>query len=47
MPYLRPMATVVADSISYGIDEDGAGVHDVIGKLGIFVTFQVLHERSR
>ncbi|XP_046997096.1 uncharacterized protein C11D3.03c [Schistocerca americana] len=31
LPYLRPMATVVADSIKYGIDEDGAGVHDVIG----------------
>lgn len=32
LPYLRPMATIVADSINYGIDEDGAGVHDVIGK---------------
>ncbi|PXF45714.1 hypothetical protein BWQ96_04482 [Gracilariopsis chorda] len=31
MPYLRPMATIVKDSISYGIDEDNAGVHDVIG----------------
>ncbi|XP_068084237.1 uncharacterized protein [Anabrus simplex] len=31
LPYLRPMATVVADSLKYGIDEDGAGVHDVIG----------------
>ncbi|KAK7605060.1 hypothetical protein V9T40_006246 [Parthenolecanium corni] len=31
LPYLRPMATIVADSINYGIDEDGAGVHDVIG----------------
>lgn len=32
LPYLRPMATVVADSIKYGIDADGAGVHDVIGE---------------
>lgn len=27
------MATVVGDSINYGIDEDGAGVHDVIGEI--------------
>ena len=33
LPYLRPMATVVADSLKgYGIDEDGASIHDVIGK---------------
>jgi uncharacterized protein YcgI (DUF1989 family) len=32
LPYLRPMATVVADSLKkYGIDEDGASVHDVVG----------------
>jgi len=31
MPYLRPLATIVADTISYGYDSDGAGVHDVIG----------------
>lgn len=31
MPYLRPLATVVHDSIAYGIDDDNAGVHDVIG----------------
>lgn len=31
MPYLRPLATIVADSIAYGIDDDNAGVHDVIG----------------
>lgn len=30
-PYLRPMATIVEDTIGYGFDEDGAGVHDVIG----------------
>ncbi len=30
-PYLRPMATIIKDTIDYGIDKDGAGVHDVIG----------------
>jgi len=30
-PYLRPMATIVEDTIDYGFDDDGAGVHDVIG----------------
>lgn len=32
LPYLRPMATVVEDSLGwYGRDEHGCGVHDVIG----------------
>lgn len=31
MPYLRPLATIVEDTIAYGFDEDGASVHDVIG----------------
>jgi uncharacterized protein YcgI (DUF1989 family) len=31
LPYLRPMATVIGDSIDYGIDEDGAGCHDLLG----------------
>jgi len=31
-PYLRPMATVVKDTLDwYGIDEFGSSVHDVIG----------------
>ena len=31
-PHLRPMATIIADSLDwYGIDADGASVHDVIG----------------
>ena len=31
-PWLRPMATVIADSLAwYGMDEDGGSVHDVIG----------------
>jgi hypothetical protein len=31
MPYVRPIATIVEETIEYGYDEDGAGVHDVIG----------------
>jgi uncharacterized protein YcgI (DUF1989 family) len=32
MPYLRPMETISHDTLGwYGWDEDGAGIHDVIG----------------
>ena len=32
LPSLRPMATITRDTLSwYGFDEDGGGVHDVIG----------------
>lgn len=31
VPYLRPMATVVADTVQYGYDADGAGCHDLLG----------------
>jgi uncharacterized protein len=32
LPYLRPMATITADTLGwYGFDEHGGGVHDVIG----------------
>ncbi len=32
LPWLRPMATITADSLDwYGFDDDGASVHDVIG----------------
>lgn len=32
LPYLRPLATVTHDTLGwYGWDDDGAGVHDVIG----------------
>ncbi len=32
LPHLRPMATITHDTLGwYGFDEDGAGVHDVIG----------------
>jgi uncharacterized protein YcgI (DUF1989 family) len=31
LPYLRPMATIIGDSINYGYDADGAGCHDLLG----------------
>jgi uncharacterized protein YcgI (DUF1989 family) len=32
LPNLRPMATIIHDTLDwYGWDEDGAGIHDVIG----------------
>ena len=32
LPWLRPLATITADSLGwYGVDADGARVHDVIG----------------
>jgi uncharacterized protein YcgI (DUF1989 family) len=30
-PYMRPMASITHETIQYGIDKDGASVHDVIG----------------
>lgn len=31
LPFLRPLATVIADTVAYGIDDDGAGCHDLLG----------------
>lgn len=31
LPYLRPMLTITNDTIKYGLDEDGAGCHDLLG----------------
>jgi len=32
LPYLRPLATITHDTLDwYGFDDDGGGVHDVIG----------------
>jgi uncharacterized protein YcgI (DUF1989 family) len=31
LPFLCPLATIVADSLEYGLDEDGAGCHDLLG----------------
>ena len=31
LPFLRPMVTFIADTVSYGRDEDDAGCHDLLG----------------
>jgi uncharacterized protein len=31
LPFLRPLATIVADTIRYGRDQHGAGCHDLLG----------------
>ena len=31
LPYLRPMLTITGGSVDYGLDEDGAGCHDLLG----------------
>lgn len=31
LPWLRPIITVTDESVHYGIDEDGAGCHDLLG----------------
>jgi uncharacterized protein YcgI (DUF1989 family) len=31
LPYLRPMLTITNDTVNYGIDDDGAGCHDLLG----------------
>lgn len=31
LPYLRPMMTITADSIAYGVDADGGRCHDLLG----------------
>ena len=31
LPFLRPLATFIADSVAYGRDEDDAGCHDLLG----------------
>lgn len=31
LPFLRPMATFIADTLAYGRDEDDAGCHDLLG----------------
>jgi uncharacterized protein YcgI (DUF1989 family) len=31
LPFLRPLVTVIADTVAYGLDEDGAGCHDLLG----------------
>ena len=44
MPYLRPLAAITHDTLGwYGWDEDGAGVHDVIGTRCDPYTNHMLH----
>lgn len=31
LPFLRPLATIVADTLAYGRDQDDAGCHDLLG----------------
>jgi uncharacterized protein len=31
LPYLRPLATITNDSVQYGVDDDGARCHDLLG----------------
>lgn len=31
LPFLRPLTTIVGDSIAYGVDEDGGRCHDLLG----------------
>lgn len=31
LPYLRPLATITNETVEYGIDDDGAGCHDILG----------------
>jgi len=31
LPYLRPMLTITNDTIQYGVDEEGAWCHDLLG----------------
>jgi uncharacterized protein YcgI (DUF1989 family) len=31
LPFLRPLATIIGDSLAYGLDEDHAGAHDLLG----------------
>jgi uncharacterized protein YcgI (DUF1989 family) len=31
LPYLRPLATITNDTIEYGVDDDGARCHDLLG----------------
>jgi uncharacterized protein YcgI (DUF1989 family) len=43
-PFLRPLATITHDTLDwYGVDADGAGVHDVIGTRCDPYTHRLLH----
>jgi uncharacterized protein len=47
LPYLRPMVTLIADSLQhYGVDEDGGRVHDLLGSRCDPYTNQLLSGES-
>lgn len=47
-PFLRPMATFVADSLAdYGIDKDGGALHDVIGTRCDDYTYKLITGKDR
>lgn len=51
MPYLRPLVTLTADSVDYGYDDEGAGVHDTIGSAydpytHAVITGEAVHDTS-
>lgn len=44
LPHLRPLATIIHDTLDwYGFDDDGGGVHDVIGTRCDPYTNRLLH----
>ncbi|XP_067632708.1 uncharacterized protein [Eurosta solidaginis] len=48
LPYLRPMATFVFDSLAaYGVDEDGGSLHDVIGTRCDDYTYKLITGKDR
>ncbi|XP_017865273.1 PREDICTED: uncharacterized protein C11D3.03c, partial [Drosophila arizonae] len=48
LPYLRPMATFVFDTLAqYGIDEDGGALHDVIGTRCDDYTYKLITGQER
>uniref|UniRef100_A0A1B6E6C7 DUF1989 domain-containing protein n=1 Tax=Clastoptera arizonana TaxID=38151 RepID=A0A1B6E6C7_9HEMI len=44
-PFVRPLATVVADSIPYNADEDGARLHDIFRYISIFHQSYAFNQR--
>src|ERR687883_53663 len=46
LPFLRPLATIVADSLAYGRDADGAGCHDLLGRRPVGAAVGTRHRRA-
>jgi uncharacterized protein len=47
MPFMHPLATITCDTIGYGWDRDGAGVHDIIGSRCDPYTHKLMTGRER